>query len=92
MESRTFIWVRNVACMREKRNAYKMLVSKHEGKRRLVRPRGGSEDDTKMDLREIGYEEVEWINLAQDRRRWRALVKTVMNLRVSQKQGNFVTS
>jgi len=63
------------------RKVYKVLVGKPEGKRPLGRPRRRW-DGIRMDLREIGWGSVEWIQLAQDRDRWRALVNTVMNLRV----------
>jgi hypothetical protein len=53
-----------------------------KGKRPLLRPRRRLVDNIKMDLREIGWDGVDWIDLAQDRDRWRAIVKTVMNLRV----------
>jgi hypothetical protein len=69
--------------MGEKRNAYKILVGKPKGKRALRSPRRGSVDNVKMDLREIGWRGMDWIDLAQDRNQWRALVNTVMNLRVS---------
>jgi hypothetical protein len=70
--------------MGETRNAYRMLVGKPEGKRPLGRPRCTRRwvDNIKMDLREIGLDGVDWIELAQDRDQWRALVNTVMNLRV----------
>jgi hypothetical protein len=57
-------------------------VGKPEGKRPLGRPRGRWQDGIKIDLREIGWGGVEWIHLAQDRDRWRAVVNAVMNLRV----------
>jgi hypothetical protein len=66
----------------EKRNAYRILVEKPEEKRPLGRPRGRWVDNIKMDLREIGWDYRDWIDLAQDRDQWRALVNTVMNLRV----------
>jgi CRISPR/Cas system-associated protein Cas7 (RAMP superfamily) len=68
--------------MGEGRNAYMVLVGKPEGKRPLERPRHSSEYGIKMDLREIGWRGVEWIQLAQDRDRWRAVVNAVMNLGV----------
>jgi hypothetical protein len=68
--------------MLEKRNAYKVLVGKPEGKRPVGRPRRRWEDNIKMDLREIGWSGMDWIDLAQDRDQWRAFVNTVMNLRV----------
>jgi hypothetical protein len=69
--------------MREKRNLYKLLVRKPERKRPLGRPSRGRIDNIKMDLSEIGLSVVDWIGLAQDRYRRRALVNAVMNLRVS---------
>jgi hypothetical protein len=68
--------------MGEKRNAYRILVGKPEGKRSLGRPRRRWEDNIKMDLREIGWGDMDWIDLPQDRDQWRALMNTVMNLRV----------
>jgi hypothetical protein len=68
--------------MGEVRGADNILVGRPEGKRPLGRPRCRWEDNIKMDLREIGFGDVYWIYWAQDRDRWRALVKTVMNLRV----------
>jgi hypothetical protein len=64
------------------RNVYRVLVGKPEGKRPLERPRRRWEDGIKMDLGEIGSGDVEWIQLAQDRDRWRAVVNAAMNLRV----------
>jgi hypothetical protein len=64
----------------EKRNAYRILVGKPEGKRPLERPRRRWEDNIKMDFRERGSGGMDWIHLAQDRDQWRALVDTVMNL------------
>jgi hypothetical protein len=68
--------------MGEKRNVYMLLVGKPEGKRPLGRPRHRWVDNIKMDSLEIGVSVVDWIGLAQDRYRWRALVNSVMNLRV----------
>jgi hypothetical protein len=68
--------------MGAKRNAYRILVGKLEGKRSLGRPRRRWEDNIKMDLREIGWSGMDWIDLAQDKGQWRALVNMVMNLRV----------
>jgi hypothetical protein len=68
--------------MVEKRNVYMLLIRKPEGKRPLGRPRRRWIDNIKMDLLEIGLSVVDWIGLAQDRYRWRALVNAVMNLRV----------
>jgi hypothetical protein len=72
--------------MGEKKNAYRILVGKPEGKRPPGRPRRRWVD-IKMDLREIGCDGVDWIDLAQDRDQWRALVNTVMNLRVPKNAG-----
>jgi hypothetical protein len=68
--------------MGEERKVHKVLVGKPEGKRPLGRPRRRWEDGIKMDLREIGLGDVNWIRLAQDRDPWRAVVSAVMNLRV----------
>jgi hypothetical protein len=75
-------WAANVARMGKVRGAYSILVGRPEGRRPLGRPRRRWEDNIKMDLIEIGFGDVDWIRLAQDRDRWRALVNTVMNLRV----------
>jgi hypothetical protein len=82
IKSRKIKWAGNVARMREEKNVYRVLMGKPEGKRPLERPRRRWEDGIRMDLREIGWGSVDWIHLAQDRDRWRALVNTVMNLRV----------
>jgi hypothetical protein len=68
--------------MGEKRNMYRLLIGKPERKRPLGRPRRKWIDNIKMDLLDIGLSVLDWIDLAQDRYRWRALVNTVMNLRV----------
>jgi hypothetical protein len=68
--------------MGEKRNAYRILVGKREGKGPLGRPIRRWEDNINMDLREIGWGGMDWIDLAQDRDQWRALVNTVIHLRV----------
>jgi hypothetical protein len=67
----------------EKRNVCRILVRKPEGKRPLGRPRRRWVDSIKIDLREIGWDGVDWIDLSWDRDQWRALVNTAMNLRVS---------
>jgi len=73
-----------VACSAyaERRGVYRVLVGKPEGKRPLGRPRHRWEDNIKMNLQEVGCGGMEWIELAQDRDRWRTLVNAVMNLRV----------
>jgi hypothetical protein len=68
--------------MREGRGVQRVLVRKSEGKRQLGRPRRRWEDNNKMDLQEVGGGCGDWMELAQDRERWRALVSTVRNLRV----------
>jgi hypothetical protein len=65
----------------EKRNAYRLLVKKPEGKRPLGRPRRRWLDNIRMDLLEVGWADVDWIGLANDGNRWRALVNSVLNLR-----------
>jgi ribosome biogenesis protein Nip4 len=69
--------------MGEVRGAYNILVGRLEERRSLGRPKRRWEDNIKMDLREIGFGDVDWIHLAQDTDRWWAVVNTVMNLRVS---------
>jgi hypothetical protein len=68
--------------MGEKRNAHRILVGIQEGKRPQGRPRRRWVDNIKMDLRDIGWYGMDWIDLAQNRNQWRDLVNTVMNLRV----------
>jgi hypothetical protein len=75
-------WAGHVERMGEKRNVCRLLVGKPEGKRPLGRPRRRWMDKIKMDLLEIGLNAVDWIGWAPDRYRWRALVNSVMNLRV----------
>jgi hypothetical protein len=82
IKSRRMRWAGHVARIGEKRNACRILVGKPEGKRPLGRPRPRWVDNIRMDLREIGWDDVDWIDLAQDRDQCRALVSTVMNLRV----------
>jgi hypothetical protein len=68
--------------MREKRNPYRLLVGKPEGKNPLSRPRRRWVDNIRMDLEEVGWGDVDWIGLVQDRKRWRELANSVLNLRV----------
>jgi hypothetical protein len=82
VKSRRMRWAGHVARMGEDRKLYKVLVGKLEGRRPLERPRRRWEDGIRMDIREIGLGGVDWIGLAQDRDRWRAVVSAVMNLRV----------
>ena len=82
IKSRRMRWAGRVARMEEERGAYRVLVGKPEGKRLLWRPRRRWVDNIRMDLQEVGCENVDWIGLAQDRDGWRKLVSAVMNLRV----------
>jgi hypothetical protein len=82
IKSRRRRWTGHVSRMGEKRNAYRLLVGKPEGKRPLRRRRRRWVDNIRMDLVEVEWVDVDWIVLAQDRDRWRALVNSIMNLRV----------
>jgi hypothetical protein len=82
IKARRMRWAGHVARMGEVRCVYNILVGRPEGRRPLGRPRRRWEDNIKVDLREIVFGDVDWIHWAQDRDRWRALVNTVMNLRV----------
>ena len=73
-------WAGHVACTGEKRGVYRVLVGKSEGKRPLGSPRRRWEDNIKMDLQEMGCEGMDWIELTQDRDKWRRLVNAVENL------------
>jgi hypothetical protein len=75
-------WAGHVARMGEKRNAYRLLVGKPEGKRPIGRPRRRWVDNIRMHLGEVGWGDVDWIGLAQDRNRWRSLMNSILNLRV----------
>ena len=87
VKSRRMRWVGHVARMGEGRGVHRVLVVKPEGKRPLGRPRRRWEDNIKMDLREVGGGCGDWMDLAQDRDRWRTLVSTVRNLRVPKMRG-----
>jgi hypothetical protein len=80
--SRRMRWAGHVSRMGEKRNAYRILVGRPEGKRPLGKTRRRWVDNIKMGLREIGWDGMDLIDLAQNRDQWRALVKTAMNLQV----------
>jgi len=73
--------------MGDRRGVYRVLVGKSDGKRPLGRPRRRWEDNIKMDLQGVGCGDMDWMELAQDRDRWRALVSTAMNLRVPKMRG-----
>jgi hypothetical protein len=79
----------HIACIVEKRNAYRILVGKTKGKRLLGRLRRRWENNNKRDLRGIGWDVMDWIDLAKDRGPWMALVNTVMNLLFHIMFGNF---
>jgi hypothetical protein len=76
IKARRMRWVVHVACMGEVRGAYNILVGKPEGRRPLERPRRKWEDNIRMDLGKMGFGDVDWIHLAQDWDRWRALVNS----------------
>ena len=76
----------------ERRGVYRGLLGKPEGKRPLGRPRYRWEYNIKLDLQKVGFAGMDWKELAQDRERWRTLRNEVMNFRVPQNAGNFLTS
>ena len=86
VKSRRIRWAGHVKGMKG-RDVYRVLVGKPEGKRPLGRPRRRWEDNIKTDLQEVGGGFGDWMELAQDRYRWRALVSTVRNLRVPKMRG-----
>jgi hypothetical protein len=81
--SRRMKWNGRVARMGEMRNAFRFLVGKREEKRPLRRPRCRWEGNVDMYFRETGWEDVDWLHLGKDRDRWRAIVETILNLRVT---------
>ena len=87
VKSRRMRWAGHVARMGQGRGVHRVLVERPEGKRPLGRPRRRWSDNIKMDLQEVGGSWEDWMELAQDRDRWRALVSTVMNLRVPKMRG-----
>jgi len=87
VKSRRIRWAGHVARLGEGRGVYRVLVGKPEGKRSLGRRRRRWEDNIKMDLQEVGGGSEDWMELAQDRDRWRALVSTVINLGVPKMWG-----
>jgi hypothetical protein len=80
VRSRRMKWAGHVTGMGEKRNAYRLLMGKPEGKRPLGRPRQRWVDNIRMDIVEVGWGDMDWIGLTQDRDRWRALVNSVLSL------------
>jgi hypothetical protein len=82
MKSRRMRWVEYVARMGDKRNTYMLLMEKPEGRRPLGRKSRRWLDNIRMDHEEVEWGDVDWIGLAQDRNRWKALVNAVLNLRV----------
>jgi hypothetical protein len=82
IKSRRMRWAGHVACTGEKRGVYRVLMRKTEGKRPLGGTRCRWEDNVKMDLQEVRCGVMDWVELAQDRNRWRAVVNALMNLRV----------
>jgi hypothetical protein len=87
LKSRRMRWAGHVARIEDKRNAYRLLVGKPEGKRPLGRPSRKWVDNIRMDLGEVGWGGADCIGLAKDRNRWRALVNSVLNLRVPRNVG-----
>ena len=87
VKSRRMTWAGHVARMGEERGVHRVLVGKPEGKRPLGKPRRRWEDNIKMDLQEVGDGRADWMKLAQDRYRWRALVGTVRDFRVPEMLG-----
>ena len=87
VKSRRMRWARHVARMGEERGVHRVLVGKHEGKRPLGRLRRRWKDNIKMDLQEVRRSCGDWMELAQDRDRWRALVGTARNFRVPKMRG-----
>jgi hypothetical protein len=92
IKSRRMRWAGHVARMGEKLNGYRILMGTLEGQRPLGRPRRRWVDNIKMDLRQIGLNGMNWIDLVQDMDQWRALVGTLMNLRVPYNAGTFLSS
>jgi hypothetical protein len=92
VKSRRMKLAGHVARMGEERGVHRVLVGKPEGKRLLGSPRRRWEDNIQVDLQEVGGGYGEWMELAQDRDRWRVLVSAVMNFRVPENAENFLTS
>ena len=92
IKSRKMRWAEHVARIGNSRGAYRVLIGKPEGKKLLGRPRRRWEDNIKMDLKEVGCEVIDWIDLPQAKDRWWTLVNVVISLRVPYNRGNFLTS
>jgi len=92
IKSKRMRWAGHVACMGEMRAVYRVLVGKLEGKRPLGIPRRRWEDNIKMNLQEVGRGGMDWIELTEDRERWRAVVNVVMNLLVPFNVRDFLIS
>jgi hypothetical protein len=92
INSRRMRWAGHVSCINVMENASKILVGNPEGNGPLGRPSHRWENNSRLNLREIGGEDVDWIHLAQDRDQWWAGVNTVVNIQVPKKVGNFLTS
>ena len=82
-------WARHVALMGERKGLYSILVGENDGMKSFLRLRGRWEDNSRMDLQELGSDIMDWIELDQDRKRCWALANVVMNLRVTSNAGNF---
>jgi len=92
IKSKRMRWASHVARMGQSRGVYRVLMGTSERKRPLGKPRRRWEDTNKMDLQKVGCGGVDWIELAQDREKWRVLVNAIMSLRVTYDAGNFLTS
>jgi hypothetical protein len=90
--SRRMRWVSYVACTRDMRNEYNILVGKLEREEQFGRNKHRHKDNIRIDVREVVWNGMDWMLLAQERDQWRAVVKTVTNLWVPLKPGNFLTS
>ena len=84
IKSRGMMWAGHVARIVERRGVYKILVGKPEGKRQLGRPRRKWDDNIKMDIQDVRCEGMDWVDVAQDRDRWRSVVNVAMKCSVSQ--------
>ena len=82
IKSWRMIWAGHLACMGESRGVYRVLVGKPQGKRPLGWPRHKLEDNIKMDLQEVGFEDMDWIDVVEDKDRWQSRMNAVMNLLV----------